>query len=581
MITTHYVQYLEKVFGQLSEEQAAQFFENSQILTYETGDFLFKQGDTDNSLFLVLAGRLRVLHQEGNSTKILGDVSAGEPVGELALFTKEPRSASVVALRKSFVLQLKETDYLTLVEKFPSLAHKITHFIITRLRRNATNPAPKNIALVKLQPELDLSPWADDIRQQFGNMNIDIRVHTHNDHDNSPTFFDEIENHKGLNILVCDEQHSSWANQCMTYCDLVLVVTDFYAPSKIYAIEKQLKLYNANILNKKVYLLLFHPENAPVPVQTSRWLEGRNLDLHLHIRQHNEKDIRRFCRILTHQAIGLVLGGGGAKGFSHIGAAKALMEAGIEFDFVGGASAGALSGLIMSLKDFDMPQVISTSKMGAESKPTSNDYHFPFISLMSGEKMRKTLHEIFKDIHIEDLWIPCFTVSTNFTTASLAIHESGLARTGVEASIAIPGVFPPVIIDKHLHIDGAVMDNLPVETMYQKPVKHIIAISLNIQANSLVEMDKVPSAWAIFMNKMTKKQRFKLPAMSSILANSLTLNSVQKQARTKSLVSLYIEMDLRKFNFLDWSKWEALIEKGYQQTKNILHEMPEKGQFWK
>jgi NTE family protein len=200
---------------------------------------------------------------------------------------------------------------------------------------------------------------------------------------------------------------------------------------------------------------------------------------------------------------------------------------------------------------------------------------------MSGEKMRKTLHEIFNDIHIEDLWIPSFAVSTNFSTASLAVHESGLARKGIEASIAIPGVFPPVIIDKHLHIDGGVMDNLPVETMYQKPIKHIIAISLNLQANRLVEIEQVPSAWAIFINKITKKQRFKLPAMSSILINSLTLNSIQKQARTKSLVSLYVEMDLRKFSFLDWSKWEALIENGYQQTKAILNEMPKKGQFWK
>jgi hypothetical protein len=79
----------------------------------------------------------------------------------------------------------------------------------------------------------------------------------------------------------------------------------------------------------------------------------------------------------------------------------------------------------------------------------------------------------------------------------------------------------------------------------------------------------------------TKKHRYRLPKMPALLINSLTLNSVQKQAITKSQVAIYLEMDLRAFGFLDWSKWETLIEKGYQQTQDYLETRPESEQFWR
>jgi predicted acylesterase/phospholipase RssA len=291
--------------------------------------------------------------------------------------------------------------------------------------------------------------------------------------------------------------------------------------------------------------------------------------------------MRRFSRIITHQAVGLVLGGGGAKGFSHIGAAKAMLEAGIEFDFVGGTSAGGLFGVGLTFTDFDIPQVTHLSKKGADSKPTSNDYNFPFLSLMTGRKMRKFLYDIFGETYLEDIWVNTFTISTNYSTASLKVHEKGLTRQVVEASIAIPGVFPPVIIDRHLHVDGGVMDNLPIEAMYQLPVHHVIAISLTAQSPHLVDIKTVPSAWEYFMNKFTKKHRYRLPPISGLLINSLILNSKQKQETTKGQIAMYLELDLRSYGFLDWSKWEKLIEKGYTYTQEFLKQQPTTEKFWK
>jgi predicted acylesterase/phospholipase RssA len=200
---------------------------------------------------------------------------------------------------------------------------------------------------------------------------------------------------------------------------------------------------------------------------------------------------------------------------------------------------------------------------------------------MTGKKMRAYLKEVLEETYLEDMWVNTYCVSTNYSTASIKVHETGLARLQLEASIAIPGVFPPVIINRHLHVDGGVMDNLPIEAMYQKPVRHVIAISLSAQSPHLVNTDTVPSAWALLVNMFTKKHRYRLPKMAALLINSLTLNSVLKQEITKSQVALYLEMDLRNYGFLDGEKWRELIEKGYSQTQNFLKSLPIDKQFWR
>jgi NTE family protein len=583
----HYRPYLAQLFGDITDEQLEQVFSIVEVLHFNTGEYLFEEGDAENVLYIVLSGRLRALKQGEHGQRILGDIAVGEPVGELALFSKEPRSAAVVAIRKSIVLQIDETDYDKLVTLYPNFAFTLTQFVIERLKRNTfqqkSEAAPKNIAVIKLQPKHDFTPWTDDMRRELEAMGTPINVYYPETQlsGNLDTVFEEMENSAGINILVCDHENDAWAKQCIMYCDLVVIATQFDAPSELYDVEKQLGIYDKSILCKKNYLLLLHPENAVPPTLTRRWFEGRHFDLHLHIRKSNARDIRRFCRIITHQAVGLVLGGGGAKGYAHIGTVKAMLESGIEFDFLGGASAGALFGIAISITDFDMAKTTDLGKKAAESNLLSNDYHFPFLSLMTGRKLRHYLQKMLGETHLEDIWVTTYVISTNYSTASLALHRKGLARQTVEASIAIPGVFPPTIIERNLHVDGGVMDNLPIEAMYQMPVRHIIAISLSAQSPHLVDIETVPSAWQMLVNKFTKKHRYRLPAMSSLLINSLTLNSKQKQEAAKGQIAIYLELDLRNFGFLNWSLWNELMSAGYNQTQSFLEKLPISGRFWK
>ena len=583
----HCRQSLIHLFGDMDDQQLEKILAVTEIIDFDAGEYLFQQGETGNAFYIVLSGRFRALQNSEEGIYILGDISTGEPIGEFSLFTKEKHSASVVALRKSSVLRLEDEEYTMLVQQFPSFANSLTKYVIERLRRNAhqqkMDAAPKNIAVVKLQPASDVSDYTNDIKQQLQSMGFEINIydHTSQDQHDYQTTFDNMEKQLGLNFLVCDKDHNEWARQCIAYCDLVIVATAFHEEHSLSEIEKNLSLYSTNVMNKKIYLLLLHPEAAPLPINTRRWFEDRVIDLHLHIRKNNLSDIRRFCRIVTHQATGFVLGGGGARGFAHIGVLKAFLEKGIEIDFVGGTSAGGIYGAGITHADFDMTKLMALCELAAQRKPTSNDYTFPFMSLMSGKKMRKFLKEVFGDSYMEDLWVNTFCVSTNFSNASLKIHDRGLIRKQVEASIAIPGVFPPVIIDQHLHIDGGIIDNLPVESMHKKPVRNVIAVSLSSEATALTELKEMPSSWRMFWNKMTSSNKTSLPGLSSILINSITINSRHKQETNKKHVAIYLELDLKEFKFLDWTHWQQIMQKGYEQALVHLKEMPEDKQFWK
>lgn len=583
----HNKKILLRLFGNLEENLLTEILENGRTSELETGTFLFHQGDRDNSLYIVISGRFRALaKQENGSLHALGDIGEGEPIGEFALFMAEPRSASVVAIRKSIVLEIKETQYLDIVSKHPEFSSKLTRFVVNRLRRNALQQhletSAKNIAVINLQAKNDISDYTEAVKKEFESLDVSIQILDHDSHANLETqvMYDTLEQHNGLNFLVCSDADMNWSKQCIIYADLVVLATDFYGKSEIYEIEKHLDLYSQNILNKKIYLLLLHPEKAKFPENTRRWFVDRKIDLHIHYRKNHGPDIRRFARILANKAIGLVLGGGGAKGFAHLGVIKALGEEGVDIDFLGGTSAGALYGLTAAYCDFDKEKIDFYSKDSARSKLTKNDLTFPIISIMSGKKMSNYIKKIMGNTHLEDFWVGSYCVSTNYSNATSRIHDKGLAWKQIEASIAIPGIYPPVVIDNQLHVDGGVVDNLPIETMYKYPVRHIIAISLTQLKSRPVDFDETPSSASILWDKITGKKKYKLPGITSILVNSLTLNSRQRQEMSKSGVAIYIEMELKGIGMMDDTKWKQIVQKGHDQMKQVLENIPKNERFW-
>ncbi len=566
----HHQQLLRDLFGDMSDEAVREIFAIGTRVEIAPGDILIEQGSDVHPLYIVLAGRLRVLSTQDGVTTILGDVREGEPLGEFSLFSGEPQIGSAVALRRCDLLRFSREDYLRLIVTQPQLAMSLPRFVMQRMTMNLferrREKAAKNIVLLTLQDDLDLRPWADGVSQFFAESGSPARFYVQAYHQSDPArLFATIDSHEGTNVFVCSPAEREWTRLCVASSDLVVLVSDASATPDLTDIERDLRLYDTTILNRRIYLALVHPEHTLRPTGTQRWLAPRRVALHLHVRRSHERDMRRFCRIVTNRAVGLVLGGGGAKGYAHIGAARALRERGVEIDFVGGTSAGAIYGLLMAYLDFDLDAVETRCAAAVESSLTSSGYTLPLVSVMNGERLRGFIRHTFGETRLEDLWITAYCVSTDYTGATPSVHDRGVLWRRVLASIAIPGVFPPVVLDGRLHIDGGVMDNVPVEPMHRYPVGMVLAIALSGSAQQSVSFEDTPSSWSLLWQRLRGAAPPDVPGIGTLLVNSITLNSKQRQEAIRERVSHYLELDLQDVGMLEDRRWRDTLRRGYEQ----------------
>jgi len=202
--------------------------------------------------------------------------------------------------------------------------------------------------------------------------------------------------------------------------------------------------------------------NGSSPAGTGRWLDARRVEGYAHVRLRESADFDRAARLLTRRGIGLTLGGGFARGIAHLGIFRAMAEPGVAVDAVGGASMGAMIAALWAL-GWDAERILR--EVTAACAGAFGDLTFPFLAFKRGGKFSSAVRSLFGDVQIEDLWIPYFCISANLNRAELKVHTRGSLAKALLAATRAPGVFPPVIYEGELHVDGGVVNNVPVDLM--------------------------------------------------------------------------------------------------------------------
>ncbi|ELK45032.1 patatin-like phospholipase family protein [Halobacillus sp. ACCC02827] len=171
--------------------------------------------------------------------------------------------------------------------------------------------------------------------------------------------------------------------------------------------------------------------------------------------------------------IGLALGSGGARGFSHLGVLKVLEEQHIPVDLIAGSSMGALVGSFFAAgqKMDDLYKLAFTFK-----RKYFLDFTVPKMGFVQGKRIKEYIRLFTFGKAIEDLDIPMSIVATDLYAGKKKIFTSGPASDAVRASIAIPGIFVPEKIGDRLYIDGGVMDRVPVSVVKGMGADFVIAI---------------------------------------------------------------------------------------------------------
>lgn len=364
--------------------------------------------------------------------------------------------------------------------------------------------------------------------------------------------------------LAAPEDGIIWADYCLRQSDAILYIGSGENPP----LQAPFKIKH----NLSEELVLLHPSDCRLPEKTAAWKAYFPNSRCHHIRYANKEDKERLTRILTGQAIGVVLGGGGARGFAHIGALKAFDELKIPIDMIGGTSMGSLVASARAL-GWSTKETIQIFREFFLKSGGLQEYTFPFFSLIKGSKIKSALEDLTQETNIEDLWLSYFCVATNLTNAEKTLHQSGSLVKALLSSFAIPGVLPPVLENGNILVDGAFLDNLPIRPMRQRCSGKVIALNVSPLEDESVQTScaSLPKPGETFLNKINPFSQEEIPpGIVSILMRATTIGSVHQLESLRKEVDLFIEPPISHFSLMDWEKIDQIIEVGYHETLSKL-----------
>jgi NTE family protein len=514
------------------------------------GSVLFESGTTPDGVYLLASGRLGV--KTPGNTRLTAEIERSELVGEAGWLLKVERSATVFALRDSELLLVPVSVLDAVAAQSTDFSLALARLCARRLRRSNRQERGHErgliFAIVPNSIEIDVANLATRLVAEFtrvGRTELvwDARASTH-----TASWFNAIEELNDYVVYVADPSASGWTRQCCRQADVILLA----APAGANPTPWPGGIAEAAARGARVELALMHDERIETGAAT-RWLQNSPAALHHHI--VDAGDLGRLARLLTRRGVGLVLSGGGARGFAHLGVIRALREARVPIDFVGGSSIGSIiaAGVAVGWSDDEMRMRYRRSFV--DTNPV-NDYTFPFVALTRGRKVSRLLQREYGEVLIEDLRRPFFCVSANLTTGRSVEHRDGRLADALRASVAIPGVMPPVYRGEDVLVDGAAINNLPVDIMQSHTPGLVIGSDVGADRFALDRSGK--RGINIFQ----------------ILMHAGMINSAASAAAQRELADVLLKPPLGNVDLLDWRAFDRLIQAGYDYARAALDALP-------
>ena len=540
---------------------------------------LFRAGDISTSIYFVLSGSLGTFRTmpDGRS-ELIGHVRAGEPVGEMALFEgaidedgdgapdNAPHTSSVYALRDAEILEISRKGFDRLVKAEPEILTAMIRLMLSRLRESrkpTRRNAPKVFALVATSPTIDLSLRARSLKAALDRFGLKSRIIDEREGTDQPTgYFDELEAENDVVMLVSAVGDSAWYRLSVRQADRIWVFGRADArPSNPLMPEDDSPARSLKLVD----VILLHHSSERRASRPVEWLDAAGAARLFHWRGMEGPACDRLARIMAGRSVGLVLSGGGARAYAHIGVVRAFREEGVPIDFVGGASMGAVVAGCVAMGWDDAEIDMRIRKAFVESNPLG-DFHLPVVSMVRGKRVNTRLHEHFGDAEIGDLEIPFFAVSTNLSDGTYRVHRCGQLRKALRATISLPGILPPVVHEGEVLVDGAVLNNFPTDVMRELH-RGLVVGSDVARAPEGLRADDFANPPG-FLRWVWKNGFSAAPPIAGLLMRSATV-SVNPTAG-RELVDLLIVPELRDIELRDWEAYEEAVEAGYEAAKGLL-----------
>jgi predicted acylesterase/phospholipase RssA len=569
-------------FGGVSTRSLRSLVKKFLPTPIKSGEYVMKQGEVGNSLYLVMHGRLRIFETQELGQNELGEIGPGEFIGEVALLTGSTRIVSAFAIRDSVLLKLNREDFFTFTKNHYNQMIEIVKHTIMRLKnKNYINKRLHTFCLMPAGESNHLRAFSNTFINILGGKTLYLTQHNikkklktagidiseSGGYEKMTQWLNDQEKIYRYIIYESGPELNSWSKLCIRQADKALLIANTNAPCDLNPLETY--LYENSHCTKT--LVILQDSGITLPLNTRRWLKQRSLQSHHHVRLDNAETVIRLRRYLCNESISLVLGGGGARGLGHIGAYKAFVERNIPIDCVGGTSSGAVMGALIAM-NYSVEEIIENIKKKVIDNKKLFQYTLPIYSVISGKPIARTLSSLLgKDTRTEDLWRRFFCVATCLSSLEERVLTEGLLWKNIRASLSIPGIFPPISTpEAELLVDGAVMNNLPVDLM-ETFSNNGYVISVNVSGKPKITSTALPNGWISPWHALN--QRFsvkKLPTIPEIMLEAGMICSGQHQVLMRKRSDLNIDCFTENFSLLDFKAFDALIKLGYETTMNAL-----------
>lgn len=566
------------IFADLTREQRARVLAKATVERVPAGGWLFREGDAGDALYVVRTGRLEVV-RGGVVIRVLG---AGAALGELALLTGGPRSASVRARRETEVLKVGRDEFAGLLDD-TAFAVALTRAVGEQLQRTAVAAAPTTrsatvITVVALHAGLPLglaARVAEALRRTLTGLGLSVELLRGVDVDASADLdfdagaygriLDRAERAHDHVVLVAEgSEDPEWEQFCLRQGDRVVGLVDPAGAGKNGPGPRRPPVTDMVFVNRVARAPLITP-----------WLGAFAPEAVHHVDPGPRFDAlsARLARRLAGRAWGVCLSGGGARGLAHIGVFQALDEAGVEVDRLGGTSMGSfVAGLAgLGLSSSEMREVARDELV--ERRPFA-DYTVPRHGLIKARRAEAMLLRVFGHRHVEELDRPFFSISADLLSGEEVVHDRGPVAVAVGISMCLPGLVAPIVSGDRLLVDGGVLNNLPVDVLAATGEGPVIAVDVMRKpaAPSARSRTARPARTSSPFGLFTSNEE--LPSLVDTLVRSTVIGSQRRAERNRAAAAVVIAPDLHDVGLLEWKRIDAIIERGYTAASAALAAAP-------
>lgn len=592
--------YLE-LFGDISHPTMNALLEQTAIRHYHSGEILFEEDEKPDGLYVMVSGKLIVETRNSlGETHHLAQVKAPETVGELALLANTVHSATVIAARESTVAILGRTAFDSLIVPKAHMLIQLSRLVVRRHIANTRKDTPpdsdRNFVIVPLDSRLPLRRFVNQLKLAMRELGTAFTLNSrsfdtlYGRTGASLTEFDDIfnsavaewlddkENRFDALVYVADKEWTTWTRRCVNRADRVILIASAKPENKAELRDAEHRLnalFDGARVKPQIELVLLHPNDTTAPKHTAKWLEPRDVDAYHHVRLDDIQHFSRLARRLKNVAKGLVLSGGGARGYAHLGVHQLIEEQGIQLDYIGGSSMGALLGASMAMGE-SYEDIRNLSARFA-NKSALFDYTLPLASLMKSAKLSRFCQAVYKDQRIEDLWTPFFCISSNLADGQEVVHDRGPLWKIVRTTISLPGVFSPVpTANGDLLIDGAVLNTFPVDIMKQRLGGKGFIIGVNVSQISeqfnYYDFGTTLSGWRVFLSRINPfEPTIKIPRIAETLLRSTDIKSIERLNEARSSLDVLVEPNVRSVSLLDFKSYELISQIGYREACQVFY----------